>query len=128
MGVLLEKSEASDAKTFVDAVKEVNFIISTSQIFGFTPTLNKNSSFGPQKNNSISTFGVGYCIRTGNKIPFNLAKPMSYEAFTIWNQFGDPNYEENFCHFSGEPSYGETCYSKPILGKNWKKAKEMYDL
>jgi phosphatidylserine/phosphatidylglycerophosphate/cardiolipin synthase-like enzyme len=70
---------------------------------------------------------TGYCIRTGVEIPFNVEKPMSYEAYKVWSQFGDRDYSEKFCHFSGEPSNGETSVSKPILKKNWKKAKEIFD-
>ncbi len=70
----------------------------------------------------------GYCIRTGVSIPFNLEKPMSYEAFKSWSKFGDPDYSEKFCHFSGEPSNGDTSVNKPILKKNWKKAKELFNL
>lgn len=71
---------------------------------------------------------MGFCIRTGVSIPFNVEKPLSYEAYKLWNKFGDPDYTEKFCHFSGEPSNGETSVSKPILKKNWKKAKEIFDL
>ena len=70
----------------------------------------------------------GFCIRTGVQIPFNVEKPMSYEAFKSWNKFADGDYPEKFCHFSGEPSYGETSVSKPIMKKNCKKAKEMFNL
>lgn len=69
----------------------------------------------------------GYCIRTGVEIPFNVEKPLSYEAYKSWSKYGDPDYAEKFCHFSGEPSNGETSVSKPILKKNWKKAKEVFD-
>jgi hypothetical protein len=71
---------------------------------------------------------IGFCIRTGVEIPFNLDKPLSKEAFKIWNEYADPEYPEKFCHFSGEPSYGKTCVSRPILSKNWKKAQEKYGL
>ena len=70
----------------------------------------------------------GFCIRTGVEIPFNLEKPMSYDAFKSWSKYGDPEYAEKFCHFSGEPSNGDTSVSRPILKKNWKKAKETYRL
>jgi phosphatidylserine/phosphatidylglycerophosphate/cardiolipin synthase-like enzyme len=70
----------------------------------------------------------GFCIRTGLPIPFNVEKPMSYEAFKSWSKYSDPEYAEKFCHFSGEPSNGETSVSRPILKKNWKKAKEIFDL
>lgn len=71
---------------------------------------------------------TGYCIRTGKEIPFNLEKPMSLESFKIWSKYEDPDYPENFCHFSGEPSDGDTCMRKPILPKNWKKAMETFDI
>lgn len=70
-------------------------------------------------------YKTGYCIRTGVQIPFNPEKPLSAEAFRNWNRYADPNYPERFCHFSGEPSKGETCVSKPIMRKNWSKAKEL---
>jgi phosphatidylserine/phosphatidylglycerophosphate/cardiolipin synthase-like enzyme len=77
-----------------------------------------------KKNNSK----LGYCIRTGAEIPFNIEKPLCHDAYKKWNEFGDPNYSEKYCHFSGELSHGETCVSRPIMKKNWKKAKEIFDL
>ncbi len=70
----------------------------------------------------------GFCIRTGVSIPFSVEKPFSAEAFKSWSKFGNPDYSEKFCHFSGEPSNGETSLNKPILKKNWKKAKEIFNL
>ena len=64
----------------------------------------------------------GFCIRTGEKIPFNTAKPYSAKSFASWNRYKDENYEEKYCHFSGEKSDGRTSMKKPILSKNWKKA------
>jgi len=71
---------------------------------------------------------TGYCIRTGVKIPFNVNKPLSNDAYKKWNEYGDPDYPEKYCHFSGEPSNGKTSVNKPILAKNWKKAQEMFNL
>jgi hypothetical protein len=70
----------------------------------------------------------GYCIRTGVSIPFNIEKPLCYNAFKSWNIYGDPDYPEKFCHFSGEESDGKTSVSRPILKKNWTKAKELLDV
>jgi phosphatidylserine/phosphatidylglycerophosphate/cardiolipin synthase-like enzyme len=70
----------------------------------------------------------GFCIRTGVEIPFNIEKPMSYDSYKSWSKYSDPDYKEKFCHFSGEPSNGETSYAKPILKKNWKKAKEIFEI
>ncbi|OAV71143.1 putative HKD family nuclease [Bacteroidales bacterium Barb6] len=79
-----------------------------------------NASFvvPPQPN----TFVPGFCIRTGVPIPFNIEKPLSYDAYKQWNKYKDPDYPEKYCHFSGELSNGETSVSHPVLRKNWKKA------
>jgi phosphatidylserine/phosphatidylglycerophosphate/cardiolipin synthase-like enzyme len=90
----------------------------------------KNAPIEKEKQSLSKMIGsnMGYCIRTGISIPFNIEKPMSYEAFKSWSKYSDPNYAENFCHFSGEPSNGETTVAKPILKQNWKKAKEIFNL
>ena len=71
---------------------------------------------------------IGFCIRTGVKISFNIEKSMSYEAFKMWNKYKDADYSEKYCHFSGELSDGKTSVNKPILNKNWKKAKEIFNI
>ena len=52
--------------------------------------------------------------------------PLSNEAYQVWNQFKDANFPEKFCHFSGEPSKGGTCYDLPILRQNWNQAREVH--
>lgn len=69
---------------------------------------------------------MGFCIRTGKPIPFNLSMPLCEESFRVWNSFGNMEYQENYCHFSGEPSNGETTFARPILYKNWAKARDMF--
>ena len=68
--------------------------------------------------------GIGYCIRTGEKINFTPDRPLSDSAYKSWSRYKDKDYKEKYCHYSGEPSNGETSFAKPILSKNWKKAKE----
>lgn len=58
---------------------------------------------------------IGYCIRTGVEIPFNLDKPMCDKAFTSWYKFKNPDYEETYCHRTGKRSYGKTSMRNPIL-------------
>ena len=70
----------------------------------------------------------GYCIRTGGKIPFNIKTPFNKKSFASWNRYKNPEFAEKFCHFSGEKSNGETSFSRPILRKNWNKAKKMHKL
>lgn len=75
---------------------------------------------------SVKTNGKpGFCIRTGVEIPFNLEKPFSDSAYQNWLKFNNMDYPEKYCHFSGEPSSGQTSHRKPILKKNWFKAKEI---
>ncbi|RZJ36612.1 MAG: hypothetical protein EOO51_00405 [Flavobacterium sp.] len=78
----------------------------------------------PPKTTNSQTIHLGFCIRTGVEIPFNLDCPFSETAFKSWSKFQNQVYEENYCHFSGEPSFGDTSMMKPILHKNWKKASE----
>ena len=70
---------------------------------------------------------MGFCIRTGEEIPFNRDEPMSPRAFKSWVRFEDEEYPEKYCHFSGELSEGQTCMAKPILKKNWKKAVKAWE-
>lgn len=76
----------------------------------------------------VKTVQLGYCIRTGNKIPFNPNKPFCNEAYQSWAKFGNEEYPEKYCHFSGEKSNGETSKAKPILRKNWSEAKKVFNL
>jgi len=58
---------------------------------------------------------MGYCIRTGEKIPFNPEKPFSAKAFAEWSKFKNPHYKENYCHQSGVKSYGKTSFAWPVI-------------
>jgi phosphatidylserine/phosphatidylglycerophosphate/cardiolipin synthase-like enzyme len=86
------------------------------------PTVQLKSPSTPDKPKTQT----GYCIRTKAQIPFNPKRPFSDTAFESWNKFKNPDFAEKYCHFSGEPSNGETSFSKPILKKNWSKAKEVF--
>lgn len=80
----------------------------------------------PVKEEVLSS--IGYCIRTGEKISFNIEKPLSYQAYRSWKRYSDADYSESYCHFSGEESNGKTSVNKPILKKNWKKAQAVNNL
>ena len=136
MGVFIDKNDPADAQLFEDAMKEVDFISETSQRFELSaakPTTTKpaepvRTASAPPKKATSGNKATGYCIRTGVEIPFNIEKPLSYDAYKQWSKYSDPDYSEKYCHFSGEPSNGETSVSKPILKKNWKQAKEIHGL
>lgn len=66
------------------------------------------------KNNSLH----GYCIRTGMKIPFNPNRPFSEQAYKSWAYYGNPEFQESYCHKTGERSNGQTSMNNPIMRKN----------
>lgn len=107
-----------------------NSVIETDKLSDFfnnklkVDTSFKKDTFIPKQ----ATKQMGFCIRTGTQIPFNPKLPMCDTAFQSWKKFSNNEYAEKFCHFSGEPSNGETSFSKPILRKNWAKAKETHNL
>ena len=107
-----------------------NSVIETDKLSDFfNNKLKADTSF--KKNTFIpkqATKQMGFCIRTGTQILFNPKLPMCDAAFQSWKKFSNNEYSEKFCHFSGEPSNGETSFSKPILRKNWTKAKETHKL
>lgn len=57
----------------------------------------------------------GYCIRTGERIKFNPSQPLSKFAWKTWNEFGNLDFPEKYCHKTGKPSYGKTSMRNPIL-------------
>ena len=126
MGVLIDRNDPNDAQLFEDALKEVAFINTTSEKFEFSSSgqeVKNSKSVKPSTSNE-----TGFCIRTGAPIPFDIEKPLSYEAYKKWSEYSNPDYQEKFCHFSGEPSNGETSFGQPVLKKNWKRAKEKFNL
>lgn len=57
----------------------------------------------------------GYCIRSGEKIKFNPKQPMSKNSWKIWNEYGNEDFPENYCHKTGKKSNGKTSMKNPIL-------------
>lgn len=135
---LIYKQEAIIKKTMGGLLKTfegVNIVVNEiNQVFNIKDQLlkdnksEKNELSANDDNNYLDghdkVFIPGFCIRTGEKIEFNPERPFSYKAYQTWAQFGNEDYPENYCHFSGEPSNGETSSAKPILSKNWRKAQK----
>jgi phosphatidylserine/phosphatidylglycerophosphate/cardiolipin synthase-like enzyme len=124
MGILIERKNSEDRQVYEDAWKDVESLINNSQLLHDLEVTRKINERSLEQKRTPT----GYCVRTGVEIPFNIEKPLSYEAYKVWSKHADGDYEENYCHFSGEPSGGETCVNKPILKKHWKRAKEAFNL
>jgi len=127
MGIYIQKE--TDPELYQEIFEEAQRLIRISDdIVVSVEKVNMFSKVFDKKQSKKNTELIGYCIRTGVEIPFDVEKPFSYEAYKKWNESGDIDHPEKYCHFSGEPSNGETNAGKPILKKNWKKAKEIHDL
>jgi hypothetical protein len=74
---------------------------------------NDTNSNKTNSNNRKRT--TGYCIRTGEEIPFNPERPLSYNAYKSWVQFENYDYPETYCHKTGKRSNGKTSMANPIL-------------
>ena len=126
MGIYITKENDSDL--FEAAFNEAQRLLTISEEIRVTvqkvkPEIGDQKKSSEPKNKGSKKF-MGYCIRTGVEIPFNVERPMSGKAYESWSKYADGDYEEKYCHFSGELSNGETSYNKLILKKNWNKAKE----
>ena len=135
MGIWLSK--AQDADLYNATLEEVQRLLTISEeirvtvkkVTADTPPKTERKSVETKKtSNKTSDKSTGFCIRTGVPVPFDIERPFSYEAYKKWNEYADRDYSEKYCHFSGEDSGGQTSMNKPILAKNWKKAKEKYGL
>ena len=129
MGIYITR--ANDPELFEETLKEANRLLTISEEIRVMVQKVKAVESSEKKTEAKTTTlkpsgkAKGYCIRTGVEIPFNIDKPLSAKAYESWSKYGDDEYPEKFCHFSGEASNGDTCFSRPILKKNWNKAKSL---
>jgi phosphatidylserine/phosphatidylglycerophosphate/cardiolipin synthase-like enzyme len=119
IGVLYDLNDPGDKEIYSKALEHIKFI-------------EENSDDKPFELNSSNAIQGGKVEKPDeskqHKTPeVKKDKETKSTEYKVWSQFGDPDYPEKFCHFSGEPSNGETSVSKPILKKNWKKAKEIFN-
>lgn len=146
IGILLERKFLNlngDKQLDTEIFEYIKEVIEHSEIVYEHTTKQKNSFFGfikGEKKRKVSYDATeivyqdihiksihksnrsGYCIRSGVEITFNLNAPFSKEAYLSWSKWKNKNFKENFCHYSGEPSNGETSFSKPVLPKNYSAA------
>lgn len=131
--LLFKKNPTYEKKNILSSKKYLRSDIETDKLSDFFNHKTSNQTYKTnttrkEKIKTVINNLTGYCIRTGKEIPFNIEKPMTYEAFKLWNKYKDSDFSEKYCHFSGESSEGKTSVNKPILNKNWKLAKEKFNL
>lgn len=77
--------------------------------------LGSSDSERPERVREAENPKTGFCIRSGIEIPLNPKQPMTKMSWKVWNQFGDEDYPEQYCHKTGKKSNGKTSMRKPIL-------------
>lgn len=78
------------------------------------------------KNNSKEN--LGFCIKTRERIPFDINKPLSIDAWKVWNKNKNEFEPGKFCHYSGEQTYGYNTKKEPILKKYLDQAKSNFNI
>jgi len=63
------------------------------------PQEKSNIGFQINKQQAIE---IGFCIRSGEKIAFNPARPLSRSSYQIWAEYSNPDYRERYCHSCGK--------------------------
>jgi len=113
MGILLDRE--TDAIAFKKALEECKSIWQASKIMPLERN-NSKSNFDNKMqlavfNSNLLKEKTGYCIRCNTSINYEPEKPFCYDCYSIWSEFRNPYYEENFCHSCG--SISNTDKSKP---------------
>ncbi|MEQ6121471.1 phospholipase D family protein [Reichenbachiella sp. MALMAid0571] len=116
MGVLIELSDENDRTLFEDALKEIEYIDSTSERFEFNTATKEDKAEKQPKNQKTSSQehsnnGDGHCIRCNKSIKLNPLVPYCKDCYKIWNKYKDEEYAEVHCHICGKEQ--ETTFLKP---------------
>lgn len=135
MGILIKRQD--DANIFKDAMREVQSFYrssskderkereyyqqSTPASFrdrkAVTAPNAQKRSVGNILLDTLSTILAGekldaYCIRCGDRLPFDQYRPLCDECYWVWSDYGNPNYPENYCHSCGKRT--TTTKGKPL--------------
>jgi len=123
LGIKVEQSE--NPELYEEINEAAKKIIRNSIEFGYEiKKVEKIKSADKEKSKDKGKIepDQGYCIRCGEKIRFNPNRPLCDKCYPIWAKFGDPKYNEKYCHVCGkEDSKHDRCYEKPICYSCYKK-------
>jgi PLD-like domain len=97
MGILINRQ--TDGVLYESARKEAEFIIGKSDIVEIEMAC-ENSGNSQGKHASFDD--AGCCIRCGISVAFNPLKPLCKNCYNAWSVYGNPDYEENYCHSCGD--------------------------
>lgn len=73
---------------------------------------------------------TGYCVRCQEKIHFDMERPLCYDCYQVWAQFGNPDYAERYCHRCGRDidpwTERQIDYEHPLCYECWRKQNGMF--
>lgn len=99
MGLLIDRS--SEPSVYDEIIKEAESTIKASSqlVSDSTPRRSEKSK-------------QGTCIRCGTSIPLDPEKPLCRLCFNEWDRYGNPDYEEKYCHVCGKKE--KTSIARPL--------------
>ncbi len=144
MGILIKKNDDADA--FTAAVREAKSILNSSTEEAEKsrasyeqpvtasdrekrPTYKARSKTPSLKNVLRDTLGTiitgrksdAYCIRCGDRIPFDQYRPLCDDCYVTWAVHENPDYPEHHCHACGKRT--KTTKDKPFCRSCYKKSR-----
>ena len=133
MGIVASCEE--DHKLYNAIFEEADRILRRSEKFR-TPTVeteatessrghSKPKETPPKTRRTLPTPKGGFCIRCREAIPADPTRPYCEYCYTIWNQYKNETYEENYCHICGEEHV--TTKLKPACLDCYKKYKNKFN-
>ncbi len=102
MGIFVDSFE--DPQLFLEIKEEAQRLRRTAE-----PGYGATAAAAPQRTADQPTpptlepraNSLGHCIRCKISIPFDPEKPYCTQHYRIWARYGDPTFEEKFCHRCG---------------------------
>jgi len=109
MGISL--SRRRDSKIYDDAINEVKAILEQSeeQFHSHTPSFPKHHAKPATQYRKKEPEGV--CIRCREEIPYNPDRPYCRTCYSIWAEYENYDFLENYCHSCAKP--GDSSMNKP---------------
>jgi len=117
MGILIRKED--DPKIFHKAKEEAASILKSSEIIPLEKAERWLTAEKKSEKDKDSLPDRGYCIRCGERIPYNIGKPYCRDCFREWDKFQNGDYIEPRCHACGE--FKSTTIMKPECFSCFKK-------
>ena len=112
MGISI--SRRRDSSLYDDAIAEVTSILKRSKkqvAHQTSPSFFEQHNHQPHKQHRRNNHS-GVCIRCKEEIPFNPDRPYCRSCFSIWFEYENYDFTENYCHRCG--NHGSSTMNKPL--------------